>query len=309
MKKIGDILELELNKNSEFFKNAVRLNCARNSLRYVIKAFNIKEIYAPYYTCPFVWQVLKNEKCKIHFYHINKDFFPTQKFPKSAYILYTNYWGICDKNIKKLSKQYKNLIVDNALAFYMKKYGIASFNSPRKFFGVPDGSYLLIDKKLEQNFPYSKSYNNCQHLLKQLDTEDGYNDFCNNEDSLENSPIEYMSKLTQKLLQNIDYKKVKKARIKNFKFLHKHLKHINELSFHITKNDVPMNYPLFIKNENLRKQLKDNNIHIEQYWGKLSPTSTEGKFQKYLLLIPINQNLSKTDMQYIIETIKKCLKN
>ncbi len=308
MINIGNFFGLKLNNYSEYFSDSVKLNCARNSLRYVIQAFKIKEIYAPYYTCPFIWQSIKKENCKIHFYHINSKFFPTEKFPSNAYILYTNYWGICDKNIKKLSKQYKNLIVDNALAFYMKKYGIASFNSSRKFFDVPDGSYLLINKKLQNNFPIAKPYSKTVHLFASLYKENSYKDYCDNEDRFENAPIEYMSELTKKLLKNIDYKKVKKIRLNNFKFLHKYLKNMNELSFNLTKNDVPMNYPLFIKDETLRNKLKSRNIYIEQYWGRLSPNSIEGKFQKYLLLLPIDQRYTIKDMKYIIDVIKDNIK-
>ena len=46
----------------------VKLNTARNSLRAVVKAFNIKEIYIPYYICPVVRSVLIKENCKINFY-------------------------------------------------------------------------------------------------------------------------------------------------------------------------------------------------------------------------------------------------
>ena len=308
MKNIKKFLKLKLNKNSDFFKNSVKLNCARNALRYTIQLFDIKDIYVPYYTCPFIWDVIKKENCKMHFYHINKNFFPTQNFPKSAFILYTNYWGICDKNIKKLSKQYKNLIIDNALAFYMKKYGIASFNSARKFFNVADGSFLLVNKELQTNFSVSKACNKKVDLYASIYTQNSYKDYCDNEDRFENAPIEQMSELTQKILQNLDYKKAKNIRLKNFKFLHKHLKNINELSLHLTKNDVPMNYPLFIKDENLRKKLKQNRIYIEQYWGKLSSKSTEGEFQKYLFLLPIDQRYTTKDMQYIVDVIRNNLK-
>lgn len=35
-----------------------------------------------------------------------------------GYIVYNNYFGICGKNVEVLLKQYRNLIVDNAQAFY-----------------------------------------------------------------------------------------------------------------------------------------------------------------------------------------------
>ena len=55
-----------LDKIGDFdnISNNIALNCARNCLRYIIKAFLIKEIYVPFYTCPVVWQSIKKENCK-----------------------------------------------------------------------------------------------------------------------------------------------------------------------------------------------------------------------------------------------------
>ena len=60
---------------SEYYTK--KLNCGRNSIRFIIRTYNIKEIFIPYYTCPSVWQAIKREKCKIKFYHIDKNFLPT----------------------------------------------------------------------------------------------------------------------------------------------------------------------------------------------------------------------------------------
>ena len=60
--------------------------------------------------------------------------------------------GIGLLTIQLLNKKYPNLIVDNAQAFYMPHLGLASFYSPRKFFGVADGGYLFCGKKLDEEF-------------------------------------------------------------------------------------------------------------------------------------------------------------
>ena len=83
---------------------------------------------------------------------------PAQDFPKSAYIVYPNYFGICDKNIDKLIKIYPKLIIDNAHAFYSKPRGFASFNSAKKFLPVKDGAYLWIGKGEEITPPSNQRY-------------------------------------------------------------------------------------------------------------------------------------------------------
>ena len=123
--------------------SVVKLNSARNCLRYIVKAFDIKEIYIPYYLCSAIRLSLSKENCKIHYYHIDDKFYPTCDFKENDFILYPNYFGVCNENVLKLAKKYKNLIVDNAHSFYFEPVGIASFNSVRK--SVPNGSIPKYD--------------------------------------------------------------------------------------------------------------------------------------------------------------------
>ncbi len=304
-KEIGGYFGLELPVKKEYWSNSIKLNCARNALRYIIRVYKIKEINIPFYTCPVVWQAARKENCKINFYHINKNFMPSKEFNEDDFILYTNYFGICTKNAKKLAKKYKNLILDNAQSFFTEKIGLASFNSARKFVGVPDGAYLFCNKKIKEDLPQDISFERVSHLIKRLDidTKFGYQDFCSNEDSLENEPVETMSNFTQKVLKSIDYEQIKKQRIENFNTLHKKLGKTNEIQIDINSTDVPMVYPYMIKNESLRKHLINNGVYVEQYWQPLDSKSIEADFQKYILPLPIDQRYNKDDMERILDII------
>ncbi len=121
-----------------------KFDLARNSLRYLTKTCNIKELYLPYYLCDVIRHAVFLENCHPNFYHIDDNFYPAQEFREKDYILYPNYFGICNKNVTLLEKIYPNLIVDNAHAFYMPPQGFACFNSERKFRNVENGSYLWI---------------------------------------------------------------------------------------------------------------------------------------------------------------------
>lgn len=122
----------------------LKFDSARNSLRYLIQRFGIKKLYTPYYLCDVVRHAIVAEKCKPVFYHIDDNFYPTQDFPKNDYILYPNYFGVCDNNVVKLENIYPKLIVDNAHAFYLPPQGFACFNSEKKFRNVESGSDLWI---------------------------------------------------------------------------------------------------------------------------------------------------------------------
>ena len=90
----------------------IELNTARNALRYVINAFQIEELYIPYYICPSLRNAVKKENCKIIFYHIDNKFRPIQDFPENAFILYPNYFGICSTIVDELNSKYKNLLTN-----------------------------------------------------------------------------------------------------------------------------------------------------------------------------------------------------
>ena len=42
----------------------LKLNLARNSLRYILRTYNIKEIYVPYYLCDVIRHSIIKENCK-----------------------------------------------------------------------------------------------------------------------------------------------------------------------------------------------------------------------------------------------------
>ncbi len=133
----------------------MKFRFARDAFRYLIKKYEIKEVYLPYYLCDVMRHVVFEENCNSIFYHVDDDFFPMQDFDSDKFILYPNYFGVCDRNIDKLVKTYPKLIVDNAHAFYAKPKGFASFNSAKKFLPVDDGAFLWVG---EGENPISRDY-------------------------------------------------------------------------------------------------------------------------------------------------------
>lgn len=312
MKEIGGYIELEIPEGSSFHENAIAINSGRNGIKYAIRAYKIQKLHVPYYTCPVVWQAIKEEGCDIEFYKINDKLLPDKDFDINDYVLYTNYFGVCSENIKKLEKKYKNLIIDNAQSFYMQPKGIASVYSPRKFFGVSDGGYVYCKKQLNNSFKQDFSYNRFSHLLKRLEagSDFGYKDFQKNDDSLIGEDIKYMSNLTSKLLNSINYELAKQKRLENFKYLETNLKDINLYKFQIT-DDVPMYYPFLLENDKLRMKFIENKIYIAMCWKNLDnivpQNSKELYLQKYLFPLIIDQRYGKAEMDRIIDIIKRNL--
>lgn len=309
--EIGGYFSLECGHKSQYHKDVVMLNSGRNALRYVIRAYNINEMYVPIYTCPVIWEAISSEDCKIIPYDIDANFMPIGNIPDNAFVLYNNYFGVCGKNVDKLAKKYTNLIVDNAQAFYVKNKGIASIYSPRKFFGVPDGGLVICKKRLNDIFDTDISYDSCMHLLKRVDlgANAGYSDFLKNENALMERYIKQISLLTKAIMGNIDYDFARRQRIKNFKELHTVLAKYNGIQIDMAKDDVPMVYPFRTENVRLYKHLIDNNVFVAKYWSM----ETDGCMDSVraqcmantIIPLPIDQRYDQKDMKKILKIMEE----
>ena len=313
MKAIGGYFELELPKGEHYHKKAIRLNTARNCFEYVLRARDYAKVYIPYYTCEVMLEPIKKLGLDYEFYHINEQL-ELQNLPKlseNEAILYTNYFGLKQKYVKRLAAEYGiQLIVDNAQAFYTEPLkGIDTFYSARKFFGLPDGAYLYTDKVLQQSFEQDCSVNRMSHLLKRVDlgAEAGYEDFRVNDDALIGQDIKTMSNLTEALLAGIDYENAKKKRIENYNTLSEALGATNQLHFNPGSGDVPMVYPYLTDDANIKKRLITEKIFVATYWPNVlewcKPDELEYKLADRVAYIPIDHRYSKSDMYRIIEII------
>jgi len=313
MNSIGGYFELELRQGEHYHQNALKLNTARNCLEYVLKTKQYKKIFIPYYTCEVILEPIKKLKIEYEFYHINQKLEPIQEyklFDNEAF-LYTNYFGLKQKTVQRLINHYgKSLIVDNSQAFYAKPMeGIDTFYSARKFFGVPDGAYLYTNEYLNEELEQDISYARMSHLLKRIDidAETGYGDFQQNDNLLVNQPIKKMSNLTDKLLKSIDYETARLRRRKNYEILSKQLQKENQIKFDFDEGTVPMAYPYFSNNKDLRNKLIKDKIFVAKYWKNVLEwcmlDSLEYKFVEMLMPLPIDQRYDKKSMLKIVNLI------
>jgi hypothetical protein len=313
MKSIGGYFELELSSLGEYHYNAIAINTARNAFEYILKVRKYSKVYIPYYTCDVMLESIKKLKIDFEFYHINRDLEPVFDFNKITSeegFLCTNYFGLKDNFIYNLGIKVSNLIIDNAQSFFSKPINnVDTFYSARKFFGVGDGAYLFCNTLLNEELEQDISYKRMSHLLIRSDTnaEAGYLDFCSNDASLIDHPIKKMSNLTHKILNSIDYEKVKTKRIQNFKYLHEFLKDRNLLKIEELDQQVPLVYPFWTKDITLKKKLADNKIYCATYWPNVLEWCDEDflevQLTKELIHLPIDQRYSRQEMNKIIKLI------
>lgn len=313
---IGGYFELELSRGREFHQNAIKLNSARHSLEYIIIVNNIQEIWLPHYSCDVLWEPCIRHQVNIRYYSINDhlEIDRSMMIPSDAYVVYTNYFGVKDVYVHSISKVYKNLIVDNAQAFFsLPISGVDTIYSARKFFGVPDGGYLYAKNSSSIKLELGSSLHKMTHLLLRIEkgAEGGYDKFRENDGKISDELLAEMSLITRRIMASIDYEHVHKIRISNFIYLHHGLKHMNLLDVEdcISNSCTPMVYPLRICNSGLRAKLIENRIFVAQYWPNVKQCVTEDsiefKLVDQILPLPIDQRYSHEQMEFILRLVKE----
>jgi hypothetical protein len=315
-KEYSGYMELELRSGKEYHQKALALNTARHAILYHAQALGYTRVHLPYYICDSVPDMLKKHGIDISYYAISDALLPIEKNISSngSLLLFVNYFGLLDEAAKLFAKKYSNCLIDNCHAFFMRlPEGVSAAYSARKFFGVSDGAYLYTSARLENNLPQDRSARRIVSNMQRI--EEGanppYAEHKRAEAELANMPVQKMSQLTRRILQNVDYEHVMCVRRENFRMLHKALGSINLL--HIPEDiHVPMAYPLLSDSDNLRKRLVEKRIYVPHLWpetlSKLpSQDCIEARLTNCLALLPIDQRYNNNDMDDIIRLVKASL--
>lgn len=312
MKEIGGYIEINSFKGGLYHNQALRLNCGRNCLEYLIEANDIKKIWLPRLICDSLVQRCEKNNVEIGWYSVDetlKSHIPD--INDQDWLFLVNYYGQLQKEeINDIKRNHKNIICDNTQAFFVKPdLDINTLYSCRKYFGVSDGAYLYTQRHLKRNLKIDYSYDRIGFLLGRYekDASEFYNEYVMNNDRFIEEPIKQMSKLTENILRSIDYEYVKEIRTKNWNTLNERLKKYNNLMLLETKG--AFSYPLLLNNgKELRKKLIENKIYVPTLWPNVIENQ-ENKIEKYLALnilpLPCDQRYNEEDMNYIADVIQK----
>ena len=292
-------------------ESAKKLNCGRNCLAYLIKVRGITSIALPFFLCESIKNICKKYNVNIRYYDLNDSLMPKDLILKNDEWLYVvNYYGQIDSiQVKSLSLRYKHIIVDYAHAYFdMPIEGVDSIYTCRKFFGVPDGAFLYTDSDLLEPIECDESFERMHFLLGRYErsASEFYNEYIENNRIFTTQPIKCMSKLTQNLLRNIDYERVKMVRTENYTYLASRLHDFNLLDIH--KVEGAFAYPLMLKEaQKVRNHLIQNKIYIPVLWpnviNDVDEESYECQLAKNILPLPCDQRYGIEEMEYMVELI------
>lgn len=318
--QIGGYFGFDLDDFGQFpYPQAITYNSARSAFFDLIQQSKIQKIWIPKYICNSMLEPLRILKVEVIFYDLNTDFSPCipRKLKEDEYLLYVNYFGICSSIQIDILTIYpkERVIFDHSQAFYVAPLDcLATIYSPRKFLPVAEGGLLITNIT---NVPQYSNHNNIGDNIKQYehifirclsDANKGYSTFTLNESKFDKcNPID-MSNITKLLLNNFNYQKMQELRLENFRYLHSHLKHLNQLSLDLQHIKSPLTYPLMI-GVNLSKQLSSRNIYIPTYWvdslTRIEINSFEAKLVNNVTHLVCDQRYSQQQMDTQISILKE----
>lgn len=318
MHSIGGYFQLETLPHKEFHDSNYQFALGRHSLSALLITRGIKNLFVPDFLCNSLVEAATAAKCQVTYYPITDLFQPN--IPSSTKtdeaILIINYFGhINTSNLVNSSNA--SFIIDNSQSFFSKPIeNIDTFYSARKFFGVPDGSYLYTNLNLDnwyKDLPTVSSYEISQHLFKRKDglRKEGFEAFQTIKNSYKQLSISKMSHTSKAILSSLDYDACQLTREQNFNYLHGILESYNNIN--IRPTDTPMYY-LFKHKDGIkiRSDLISKGIFIPTYWPNVlkdnSPESYSYKLSQELVCLPIDHRYNTNQMQIISSEVLNALK-
>lgn len=319
----GGFLPLELNPGNEYFTDyehcLSRYNTVKAALDELVGRLGCDRIFIPYYYCPSTKEAIKKTGIDVRFYHINDKLLPMDLPDESnSIVLLVDYFGICGDKVKEIAKTLENaeVIFDFAHDFFEKpviEEHRHNIYSAKKFFGVPDGAYLISKTMLPNIVSPSFASGYSEYLIKSY--EEGTNAAYLMKKEVDKKLADNygaMSMLAMGLLMNVDYDRIMDQRIKNYIALREAVNAFNEMD--LPESCAAYQFPLLIKEKGraLKKILIENKVFVSTLWTgeelKNNGNDYEIGMMKDCVFLPMDQRYSEEDMRYISGLIEKSVR-
>lgn len=316
MTAIGGFFELELaSRRPSYHPEALALCSGRAGLRCILETIKPRHVWVPFFVCDAALIPLETLGIPYTFYALTKAFEPdlSGPVPDDDCFLYVNYFGLKTEYARSLPDTIAaKVIIDDTQAFYQRGYTHAwSFNSARKFFGVPDGGYAYGSGLLFRAPLPPLEGVRYDHLLNRLlgNQELAFRQYVESEQQVK-SDIIGPSMLAQRLLGGIDYQRVLETRRRNFASVHQRLGDINRVSIDLNRaeDSVPYCYPFFPARKVEFERLWQRQIFFPRLWPDVVRREALG-FERErdiaagLIPLPVDQRYGAEEMSRMCDTV------
>jgi hypothetical protein len=308
MKALGGFFELELPAGGGGYHDRATALCSgRACLRFLLERRQPRRAFVPFFICDTALTAFEAAGVPYTFYNVTRALDPVLPAAVTGAdcVLYVNYYGLKTESVRQLAASTPAwVIADDTQAFFERGYtNAASFNSARKFFGVPDGAYAYGDALGEP--PAARADDSrCEYLMNRLsgDQDLAYQQYVVHEGRF-TTDIRRPSVLAERLLAGIDYARARDARRRNFSAVHARLADANRLPIDLDEigEAVPFCYPFLPAATVERRRLWDQRIFVPQLWPEVESRSGpesawERELAGRLLPLPIDQRYDLPDM-------------
>jgi hypothetical protein len=314
VKAIGGFFELEPSGGGRpYHSEATALCTGRACLRLLLESRRPRRAFVPFFICDTALTAFEAVDVPYTFYRLTHSLDPVlpDSITAGDCVLYVNYFGLKAESVRRFAASTRaRVIADDTQAFFERGYaGATSFNSARKFFGVPDGAYVYGETGEPPAARLADS--GCEHLVNRLrgNQELAYQQFMEHERRF-TTDILRPSVAAERMLAGIDYDRAREARRRNFSAVHARLAALNRLAldFDGIGAAVPFCYPLLPAAPVERRRLWDRRIFVPHLWpevesrGGLEP-AWERELAGRLLPLPIDQRYDLPDMDRLCDAV------
>ena len=310
---IGGFFELELGppRGAGYHSDALALTSGRACLRAILEHERPRRVHLPYYACDLLARPLERMRVPHVRYAIDERLEPIgpATLEEGELLVYIDYFGLKNDVVNRLHELHgPRLIVDRSQAFFARRLeGCWSFNSARKFFGVPDGAYLYAPVDLPM--PPRATEVRYRHLVERLlgQQERAYRSFLDSEAHVDEE-VAGMSTLSERILARVDFDDVADRRRRNFQHYDEAFGRANRLRFDRPSTEVPMCYPLLVDREIRRDRLFERRIFVPTYWADVVERGDPGhaweeELTRRLLALPVDHRYDEVDCDRVIAAV------
>lgn len=318
----GGYLPLELREGPDWFsrcgdKNVLRVNSAKAAIFFAVQRLGIQKLYVPHYQCASVKNMLRAAGIELSWYYLDGQLLPKLSgVEKDAAVLLVNYYGVMEERVRKMSEAFGTVLLDQAHGFFAEPFsrpGAYHIYSCRKFFGVPDGGYLVGDDAAASGEPlpdevsaqFSYLVTSREHgtnaAYREKQESDRY--FCGN--------YRGMSRITRGMLSSVDHESVRKRRSENFAALHGLLRKANRLE--LPEEAAPaFLYPFWPREglepgADMKQRLVAEKIYVPTLWRELIMPEFAGTLEYSLsenvVFLPVDQRYTARDMEFLAQRV------
>jgi hypothetical protein len=315
MTAVGGFFELETCRGSgAWHRGAVALTSGRACLRAILELTRPSRVLVPFYICDAALEPMRVLSIPVEFYELTRSLAPAaDSWGSDAAVLYVNYFDLKSSGADRLTGALDSrAIVDDTQAFFRRSRGRSwSFNSARKFFGVPDGAYAYGPRVADVRPEGRNDAAPAEHLTTRLtgNQDLAYQQYVAAEAKV-SLEVQAPSLAAERLLGSIPYDDARTARRRNFVQLHERLAGRNalEVDFTLDADAVPFCYPFLPSRPSLHQALWRQEIFVPRLWPEVGLRPGAGfewerDLASRLLPLPIDHRYGPDDMTRVADAV------